>query len=85
MAAHIAEVLVWSLACMMVGAALLGTDFTYVAFVTTLGYGDVTPRTEQYGLDLDIARLIWLNPGDGFSDCFSRGARLPARRCCGAQ
>jgi hypothetical protein len=43
---------------MMVGAALPGTDFTYFAFVnyTTLGYGDVTPRTGQYGLDLDIAR-----------------------------
>ena len=45
MAAHIAEVVVWSLAYMMVGAAPPGTDFIYFAFVnyTTLGYGDVTP------------------------------------------
>jgi hypothetical protein len=45
MAAHIAEVVVWSLAYMMVGAAPPGTDFFYFAFVnyTTLGYGDVTP------------------------------------------
>jgi hypothetical protein len=45
MAAHIAEVFVWSLAYMMVGAAPPGTDFIYFAFVnyTTLGYGDVTP------------------------------------------
>ena len=45
MAAHIVEVVVWSLAYMMVGAAPPGTDFIYFAFVnyTTLGYGDVTP------------------------------------------
>ena len=45
MAAHIVEVLVWSLAYVMVGAAPPGTDFIYFAFVnyTTLGYGDVTP------------------------------------------
>jgi hypothetical protein len=45
MAAHIAEVIVWSLAYMMVGAAPPDTDFVYFAFVnyTTLGYGDVTP------------------------------------------
>jgi hypothetical protein len=45
MAAHIAEVFVWSLAYRMVGAAPPGTDFIYFAFVnyTTLGYGDVTP------------------------------------------
>jgi hypothetical protein len=45
MAAHIAEVFVWSFAYMMVGAAPHGTDFIYFAFVnyTTLGYGDVTP------------------------------------------
>jgi hypothetical protein len=45
MAAHIAEVVVWSLVYMMVGAAAPGTDFIYFAFVnyTTLGYGDVTP------------------------------------------
>jgi Ion channel len=45
MAAHIAEVAVWSLAYRIVGAAPPGTDFIYFAFVnyTTLGYGDVTP------------------------------------------
>ena len=45
MAAHIVEVLVWSLAYMMVGTAPPGTDFIYFAFVnyTTLGYGDVVP------------------------------------------
>jgi len=45
MAAHTVEVLVWSLAYVMVGAAPPGTDFIYFAFVnyTTLGYGDVTP------------------------------------------
>src|SRR6266481_2001187 len=45
MAAHIAEVFVWSLTYIMVGAAPPGTDFIYFAFVnyTTLGYGDVTP------------------------------------------
>src|SRR5882757_7650189 len=51
MAAHIAEVFVWSLAYIMVGAAPPGTDFVYFAFVnyTTLGYGDVTP-TEGWQL-----------------------------------
>jgi hypothetical protein len=45
MAAHIAEVVVWSLTYLMVGAAPPGTDLIYFAFVnyTTLGYGDVTP------------------------------------------
>ena len=45
MAAHFAEVLVWSLAYAIVGAAPEGTDLIYFAFVnyTTLGYGDVTP------------------------------------------
>ena len=45
MAAHIAEVFVWSLAYMVVGIAPRGTDFIYFAFVnyTTLGYGDVIP------------------------------------------
>jgi hypothetical protein len=45
MAAHIAEVLVWSAAYAIVGAAPEGTDLIYFAFVnyTTLGYGDVTP------------------------------------------
>jgi hypothetical protein len=45
MAAHLAEVLVWSFAYAIVSAAPPGTDLTYFAFVnyTTLGYGDVTP------------------------------------------
>jgi hypothetical protein len=45
MAAHFSEVLVWSLAYAIVGAAPKGTDLVYFAFVnyTTLGYGDVTP------------------------------------------
>jgi hypothetical protein len=45
MAAHIAEVIVWSLAYAMVDAAPSGTDLVYFAFVnyTTLGYGDVVP------------------------------------------
>jgi hypothetical protein len=45
MAAHFAEVLVWSLAYAVVSAAPSGTDLIYFAFVnyTTLGYGDVTP------------------------------------------
>ena len=45
MAAHIAEVLLWSVAYAIVGAAPDGNDLFYFAFVnyTTLGYGDVTP------------------------------------------
>jgi Ion channel len=45
MAAHIAEVIVWSWAYRIVGAAPPGTAFFYFAFVnyTTLGYGDVIP------------------------------------------
>jgi Ion channel len=45
MVAHFVEVLVWSLAYAIVGAAPKGTDLIYFAFVnyTTLGYGDVTP------------------------------------------
>ena len=45
MAAHIAEVIVWSFAYMIVGIASPGADLIYFAFVnyTTLGYGDVTP------------------------------------------
>ena len=45
MAAHACEVLVWSLAYVIVGAAPAGADPVYFAFVnyTTLGYGDVTP------------------------------------------
>ena len=45
MAAHIAEVVVWSFAYAIIGAAPPGADLIYFAFVnyTTLGYGDVTP------------------------------------------
>src|SRR6195952_3467388 len=45
MAAHIAEVVAWSIAYAIVGIAPAGTDLVYFAFVnyTTLGYGDVTP------------------------------------------
>ncbi len=45
MAAHVAEVLVWAFAYMIVGIASPGTDLIYFAFVNyaTLGYGDVTP------------------------------------------
>jgi hypothetical protein len=45
MVAHVSEVLVWSIAYAVVGAAPADTDLVYFAFVnyTTLGYGDVTP------------------------------------------
>jgi len=45
MAAHIAEVVIWSLAYAVIEAAPPDTDLVYFAFVnyTTLGYGDVTP------------------------------------------
>ena len=45
MAAHLAEVLVWSFAYAVASVAPPGTDLIYFAFVnyTTLGYGDVTP------------------------------------------
>jgi Ion channel len=45
MAAHLAEVFVWSLAYAIVDIAPPGSDLIYFAFVnyTTLGYGDVTP------------------------------------------
>jgi hypothetical protein len=51
MAAHASEVLVWSLAYAIVGAAPAGADVIYFAFVnyTTLGYGDVVP-VEQWRL-----------------------------------
>jgi hypothetical protein len=43
--AHIAEVIVWSLAYGILDVAPPGTDVLYFAFVnyTTLGYGDVVP------------------------------------------
>jgi hypothetical protein len=45
MAAHMCEVIVWSLAYGLVGAAPANSDLLYFAFVnyTTLGYGDVLP------------------------------------------
>ena len=45
MAAHSAEVVVWSLAYSIVGVADRSSGLGYFAFVnyTTLGYGDVTP------------------------------------------
>ena len=45
MAAHLGEVVVWSLAYSMFNAAPAGSDLLYFAFVnyTTLGYGDVLP------------------------------------------
>jgi ion channel len=45
MLAHVAEVLVWSLAYSVADVAPEGTDLLYFAFVnyTTLGYGDVVP------------------------------------------
>jgi hypothetical protein len=45
MVAHTLEVLVWTLAYAMIGAAPAGADLLYFAFVnyTTLGYGDITP------------------------------------------
>jgi Ion channel len=45
MAAHFAEILIWSLMYAIVEAAPEGSDLIYFAFVnyTTLGYGDVIP------------------------------------------
>jgi hypothetical protein len=45
MAAHVLEVMVWSLAYLTFDAAPSGADLVYFAFVnyTTLGYGDVVP------------------------------------------
>jgi hypothetical protein len=44
MAAHLSEVLVWSLAYAVVDAAPTGADLMYFAFVkyTNLGHGDIT-------------------------------------------
>ncbi len=51
MTAHISEVACWALTYAMVGAAPVGADRMYFAFVnyTTLGYGDITP-TEEWRL-----------------------------------
>jgi Ion channel len=48
MIAHTVEIVVWSLAYAVVGAAPAGSDLLDFAFVnyTTLGYGDVTPMKE---------------------------------------
>ena len=45
MAAHVSEVMIWSLAYAIFDAAPAGADLYYFAFVnyTTLGYGDVVP------------------------------------------
>lgn len=45
MTAHTAEVIVWSLAYLVVDAVPAGASLVYFAFVnyTTLGYGDVIP------------------------------------------
>src|SRR4051812_22050520 len=45
MVAHTLEIVVWTLAYAMIGAAPDGSDLLYFAFVnyTTLGYGDITP------------------------------------------
>jgi hypothetical protein len=48
MAAHTSEVMVWALAYLLVGAAPVGANLIYFAFVnyTTLGYGDVLPTSD---------------------------------------
>ena len=58
MIAHFLEVMVWSLAYAIVGAAPAGADPVYFAFVnyTTLGYGDVTLLTFK------VVRLITAAP-----------------------
>lgn len=45
MAAHLCEIVIWSLAYAMVDATAEGADRLYFAFVnyTTLGYGDIIP------------------------------------------
>jgi len=50
MAAHISEVILWSLAYAIFDVAPAGTNLVYFAFVnyTTLGYGDVTPLQRWY-------------------------------------
>ncbi len=65
MAAHLAEVLVWSFSYAIVSAAPPGTDLTYFAFVnyTTLGYGDVTPVERWHLLGPMTAMngaVVWL-------------------------
>ena len=45
MVAHVAEVITWSLADVILDVVPAGTDVLYFAFVndTTLGYGDIVP------------------------------------------
>jgi hypothetical protein len=46
MAAHLTEVMLWSLSYAVLDVAPPGTDLVYFAFVnyTTLGYGDILPN-----------------------------------------
>src|SRR5262245_11984889 len=76
MAAHICEVIVWSLAYAIVGAAPAGADPVYFAFVnyTTLGYGDVTP----------VERWRLLGPMTAMNGVPSSAGRLLSfSKCCG--
>ena len=81
MAAHIAEVIVWSLGYAMVDAAPSGTDLVYFAFVnyTTLGYGDVTPaaalaldraddRDERRAVVRLVDRRDFFDPAENLAD-----------------
>ena len=54
-AAHVCEVIVWSLAYAIVGAAPASADLAFVNY-TTLGYGDVTPG--------GALAAAWTNDGD---------------------
>jgi hypothetical protein len=58
MVAHVAEVMTWSLADVILDVVPAGTDVLYFAFVndTTLGYGDVV-RSERWRLLGPIAAM----------------------------
>ena len=76
MAAHFSEVMVWSLAYAIVGAAPAGADPVYFAFVnyTTLGYGDVIP----------VERWRLLGPTTAMNGVLLFGGRPPSySRCYG--
>jgi hypothetical protein len=76
MAAHISEVMVWSLAYAIVDAAPAGADPGYFAFVnyTTPGCGDVTP----------VERGRLLGPMTATNGVPCLGGRPPSySRCCG--
>jgi hypothetical protein len=83
MVAHFSEVMVWSLAYAIVGAAAAGADPVYFAFVnyTTLGYGDVTPvgrwRLRYRGANR-IVLATWASP-----PCFNRCYRAPSMKSKG--